>query len=223
MDRTEWLVKMRRESEQRYDSIWAPLYGEKYGLYPNATHRQFIADFLHLLPPDSLILDAACGAGCYEPLLLEKGHSVVGIDQSQGMLTNARTRFPGVRYEKIGLQEMAFRMEFDGAICVDAMENVSPEDWPLVLGNFQRALKPSACLYFTVEMAAEEQIQQAFERAQRAGLPVVRGEIPDETVYHYYPSTAKVKDWLAAEGLHLLKEGEGDGYLHMLAQSSTRG
>jgi hypothetical protein len=46
----------------------------------------------------------------YDGILLEAGHSVVGIDQSAGMLARARERFPAARYEKMGLQEMDFRL-----------------------------------------------------------------------------------------------------------------
>jgi SAM-dependent methyltransferase len=89
MDRITWLKDMRRDCEEQYDSRWAPLYGEKWGTYSNKTHLQFIQEFLRLLPPGGRVLDAACGAGRYLPYLLEKGHAVLGIDQSQGMLTNA--------------------------------------------------------------------------------------------------------------------------------------
>jgi trans-aconitate methyltransferase len=86
------------------------LYGEgKVGLYANATHQQFIREFLNLLPQKSRILDTVCGAGRYTSFLLEKGHSVVGIDQSQGMLAQAKAKFPNIRFEKIGLQEMAYQ------------------------------------------------------------------------------------------------------------------
>ena len=37
MDRITWLSEMRRDCEVKYDG-WAPLYGEEYGLYSNATH-----------------------------------------------------------------------------------------------------------------------------------------------------------------------------------------
>src|SRR5574341_1651621 len=128
MKRIIWLREMRRECEDKYDSVWAPLYGEeKAGLYSNTTHQQFIHEFLNLLPQRSTILDAACGAGRYLPYLLEKGHSIVGIDESRGMLACAKAKFPNVQFEKIGLQEMAYQGVFDGAICVDAMENVCPE------------------------------------------------------------------------------------------------
>ena len=165
MDRITWLREMRRDCEEQYDTRWAPLYGEKWGLYNNTTHQQFIQGFLSLIPQGSTILDAACGAGRYLPFLLEKKHSIIGIDQSQGMLARAKAKFPAVQFEKVGLQEMAYREVFDGAICMDAMENVCPEDWSLVLSNFHRALKQRGYLYFTaetIENADENEIKQAF-------------------------------------------------------------
>lgn len=216
MDRTAWLRKIRHETEERYDTIWSPLYGEKWGLYSNATHQQFVRELLGLLPPSSMILDAACGAGRYLPLLLERGHIITGIDQSQGMLSKAKAKFPGVQFDKIGLQEMAYREVFDGAICMDAMENVFPEDWPLVLSNLHRALKGQGYLYFTVEIADENDVREAFNRAQQAGLPAVYGEWPDESAYHYYPARQQVQEWIREAGLKVLKEGDGDGYNHLL-------
>jgi SAM-dependent methyltransferase len=168
-----------------------------------------------------MILDAACGAGRYLPFLLEKKHSIIGIDQSQGMLASAQARFPAVPFEQVGLQEMDFRGIFDGAICMDAMENVPPEDWPRVLGNFHRALKQPGWLYFTaetIENADENEIKQAFERSQQAGLPVVYGEWPDEDeVYHYHPGNAQVREWVGQAGFEILKEANGElWYYHIL-------
>jgi len=82
---------------------------------------------------------------------------------------------------------------------MDAMENIPPEDLVLVFGNYHRELKRHGCFYFTVEtieMADENAIQQAFERAKQAGLPVVYGEDPDEVTYHYHPTTQQVRDWI---------------------------
>ena len=221
MDRTTWLREMRRDCEEQYDH-GSPLYDVEGGVYSNITHRQFIQEFLGLLPPKSWILDAPCGTGRYLPFLLEKEHSITGMDQSQGMLERAKAKFPGVPFEKVGLQEMADREVFDGAICMDAMENVPPEEWPLVLSNFHRALKPHGYFYFTAETlenADENEIKQAFERAQQAGLPVVYGEWPDEEVYHYHPTAQQVKEWAQQAGFEILKEGNGEiWYYHLLVQ-----
>lgn len=221
MDRITWLKEMRRECEQQYDRE-APLYDEEGGVYSNIAHQQFIQEFLRLLPQNSRILDAPCGTGRYLPLLLEKGHSIVGIDQSRGMLEHAKAKFPGVQSEKVGLQEMAYREAFDGAICMDAMENVPLEDWPVVLHNFHRALKARGYFYFTVETienADANEIRQAFERAQQAGLPVIYGEYPDEGVYHYHPTSQQVRDWTQQAGFEILKDGNGEiWYYHILVR-----
>jgi len=223
MDRTSWLRELQRDCEAKYDDC-APLYWEEYGLYSNITHQQFIREFLSSLPSNGTILDAACGAGRYEPFLLERGHAIIGIDQSQGMLARAQEKFPNVQYKKIGLQEITDQAIFDGVICVDAMENVCPEDWPLVLNNFYRALKSQGYLYFTaetIENADENEIQQAFERAKQAGLPVVYGEWPDEEVYHYHPSNQHVREWVQQAGFEILKEANGEiWYYHLLVRKA---
>jgi SAM-dependent methyltransferase len=221
MDRITWLREMRRDCEEQYDRESA-LYDEKGGVYSNITHQQFIKEFLDFLPQKSRILDAACGTGRYLPFLLEKGHSILGIDQSQGMLGRAKAKFPSVQFEKVGLQEMTYREVFDGAICMDAMENVSPEDWLYVLSNFHRAIKQHGYFYFTAETIENEEgneIQQAFERAQQAGLPVVYGEWPDEGVYHYHPTNQQVKEWAQQAGFEILREVNGEiWYYHILVR-----
>ena len=102
------------------------------------------------------------------------------------------------------------------------MENVCPEDWPLVLSNFNRALKPHGYLYFTaetIENADENEIKQAFIKAQSAGLPVVYGEWPDEEVYHYHPTNSQVQEMVQQAGFDILKEGNGEmWYYHILVR-----
>lgn len=221
MGRNSWLRQQRRKAEEDYDKIWSPLYGEKWGLYSNASHQEFIQKFLGLLPPSGRILDAACGAGRYMPMLLEKGYQVTGIDQAQGMLDQAGRKYPTVQLEKMGLQEMAYQDQFEGAICMDALEHVCPEDWPVIFHNFHRALKPGGYLYFTVEIASEQEVEEAFRQGQAAGLPVVYGEWPDnDGVYHYYPSMPQVREWLRQAGFELVEEGEGDGYHHFITHKA---
>lgn len=221
MDRKEWIKEMRRQTEERYDTVWSPDYGEKWGHYPNETHQEFIKKLLNLIPQHSRVLDAACGAGRYMPFFLEQGHKILGIDQSQGMLDRARHYFPEVQLEKVGLQDMHFQDAFDGAICMDALENVSPEDWPLVMQNFQRALKPGGFLYFTLEMPEEDEVEKQFKKYQELGDPIIYGECPNEGgVYHYYPSLQQVREWVLQAGLDLVEEGEGNGYHHFLVRKS---
>ena len=220
MDRSAWLKEQRQEAEKGYDQIWSANYADKWGTYPNASHLQFIQKFIESMPQKSTILDAACGAGRYLPYLLGERFVVVGIDQAQGMLDRAKEKFPEVQLVKIGLQEMSYQEVFEGVICMDAMEHISPEDWPVVIHNFHRALKAQGVLYFTVEIADPEEVKAAFEEAQGAGLPVIYGEWINDGVYHYYPSLEQVREWVQQAGFAILEEGESDGYYHFLMRKA---
>jgi SAM-dependent methyltransferase len=240
VERAEWLKQMRGKAEALYDQL-SPEYWVNFGLYANETHREYLQKFLGLIEKSGTILSAACGAGRYDGILLEAGYSVVGIDQSAGMLARARERFPGARYEKMGLQEMYFREEFDGVICMDAMEHICPEDWPGILQGFREALKPGGVLYFTLDLAEAGELEAAYERAKGRGLPVVFGEVADEVdaayervkalghtvvsgeladvaVYHYYPSLEQVRAWIGQAGLTIEEEGTGNGYQHFVSR-----
>ena len=72
-----------------------------------------MARLLATCPPDGLVLDAPCGTGQYFPLVAAAGCRVVGIDQSAGMLEQARARGIAVDLQQVGLQELAFDGEFE--------------------------------------------------------------------------------------------------------------
>lgn len=234
MERAEWLKYMRNKAETLYDHF-APKYWVEFGLYAEETHLEYLKKFLGRISPHSILLSAACGAGRYDGMLLEAGHSVVGIDQSAGMLAQAKKHFPEVRYEKISLQEMDFQEEFDGAICMDAMEHICPEDWPGIMKAFQKALKPGGVLYFTEGLEDAGVVEEAYKRAKERGLPVVFGEVADQveeaseralvsgeatdvSVYHYCPSMEQVRAWIEQAGLAIEEEGTDHWYEHFVVR-----
>jgi len=98
---------------------------------------------------------------------------------------------------------------------------VCPEDWPLVLSNLCGAIKPKGYCYFTVEIAAEQDIENAFAEGQRLGWPVVYGEWAREGFYHYYPKIEHVKEWVRGAQFHLIEDTFGDEYHHFLVQKSS--
>ena len=222
MDRQTWLAEQRLKAEQRYDRLYSPTYDELDGPIP-PMHEQFVAQLLASTPAAGTILDAPCGTGRYFPMVLGAGRSVVGIDQSTGMLAKAREKHPDVRVERRGLQELRFDAEFDAAMCVDAMEYVFPEDWPLVLGNLRRAIRPGGLLYLTVERIDPAEIATVYEEARADGLPVVHGEnIRRGGGYHYYPTPDRVSTWLDEADLEVVDEGisraTNYAYHHVLAR-----
>jgi SAM-dependent methyltransferase len=225
MDRTAWLRERRDAVIADYDAD-APKYDED--LYPTTVHVTFVDRVVAACPASGVVLDAPCGTGQYFARIVGAGRRVVGIDQSSGMLQQARRTGLADRLERVGLQELTFDAEFDGSITVDAMENVPPEDWPLVLRNLRRAVRPGGLLYLTVEEIDEGEIEEAWLASQDLGLPAVRGEVieGDTAGYHYYPGRPRVLDWLRAEGLQVIDEAtdQQDGwvYWHLLTGTTSR-
>jgi len=225
MNRTEWLKQQRHSIEDRYDRLWAPIYDDNWGSTIDPVHERFVTELVNACPENGSILDAACGTGKYWPILLESGKRFTGIDQSRAMLALATRKYPQVRVKKFGVQEMNYQEAFDLILCVDAMEMIFPEDWPKVLGNFHRALKQGGQLYFTVEIAKSEVIEQDYQAGLSAGFPVVVGESvvnadEGENGYHYYPPIDQVGKWIVDAGLSIKEEDEANDYHHFWVQKN---
>ncbi len=224
MDRSAWLAERRDAVVASYDAE-APTYDENE--YPTGPQQAWVARLLQLCPPGGAVLDAPCGTGRYFPMVAAAGHRIAGVDRSAGMLTQARAREIAFSLEQIALQDLSYSHEFDAVMTIDAMENIPPEDWPLVLANVHRAVRPGGFLYMTVEEIEEAEIEHAFETLSGRGVPAVRGEVVEGDVanYHYYPGRQRAVDWFAAEGLAIVDEGfkqeDGWGYRHFLLRSGA--
>jgi ubiquinone/menaquinone biosynthesis C-methylase UbiE len=220
-------MRFRPRTLRRSSATDAPTYDAGYDP-TTPTHRRFVSRLADLTPAAGTILDAACGTAPYAGAVLERGLGYVGVDQSAGMLTQAAIKWPDARFELIGLQELAFDDEFDGLMCTDAMENVPPEHWPTVLGNFRRALHPGAHAYLTVEEIDNDEIAQAFEDGTTRGWPIILGEVieGDTAGYHFYPGGTQVERWLHHAGFDIIEEAHEDfddyAYRHLLLRTRTR-
>ena len=221
MERRRWLDEARAGTEERYDRLYSTTYDEDEGPI-TPTHRRFVERVIESCPPGGTILDAPCGTGRYFEMILAAGRTVVGIDQSAGMLARAHAKNPEVVLERVGLQELEFDGVFDAALCIDALENVAPESWPPVLANLHRAVRGGGLVYLTVEQIDSTEIDRQFAEATAAGLPAVRGETRRGGGYHYYPTRDRVLRWLSAEGFEVVEEdvsrAPNHGYLHVLAR-----
>jgi ubiquinone/menaquinone biosynthesis C-methylase UbiE len=219
MDRQAWLAERRAAVVADYDHDAAT-----YDDLPYSADVQYewVARLLRTVPDGGTVLDAPCGTGRYFALVAATGRRIAGVDQSAGMLAQARARGIAYSLEQMTLQDLSYTAEFDAVMTVDAMENVPPEDWPPVLANLRRAVRPGGHIYMTVEEVGQKHIEQAFQSLSARGLPAVPGEIVEGDVagYHYYPGRDRVIGWLADEGLIVVDEGykqeNGWGYRHFL-------
>jgi SAM-dependent methyltransferase len=226
VDRRAWLVERRAANVAEYDAEAAEYEEHEY---PVEAQRRFVARLLETCPPGGIVLDAPCGTGRYFAQVVAAGRRVVGIDQSAGMLAEARVKGIAESLQQVGLQELAFVGAFDAVLTIDAMENVPPEDWPIVLANLHRAVRPGGQLYLTVEEGLDAVVDAACASLMERGLPAVPGEVVegDTAGYHYYPGRERVLGWIAAEGLAVVAEEyehvrDAWGYRHFLLRPGAR-
>lgn len=216
-DRRAFVAERRRASVYRFDTLHSPHYDENWGAI-SPSHEAFVARLTTLTRPGADILDAACGTGKYWPTLLAAGLRITGIDQSAGMLAQARNKYPEVPARVLSLQDLTeardLRGRFDGLLCVDALENVAPEDWPAAAVGLAVVLKPRAPAYVTVEVQ-DGPLPPPADPRQVPGEDFAGGELGG---YHYYPGRDQARDWLTAAGFRIDEEQEADYYRHFLLQ-----
>lgn len=221
--RAAWLAHLRRVNEQQQDAL-ARASDERPSVI-DETHRTFVETFLGRLPADGKVLDAGCGTGRFFGQVLASGRSVTGVDRSAAALEVAKRTYPDVQTIRSDLQTFPGSHQYDGVICVAALEMNPPEEWPAILRRLCLALKRGGVLYVTIELPNEEQLRVNQSDARRAGFPVVSGEWVDpDGSYHYYPPLSRARTWISGTGFVIEQEREGpqdpDGhaYQHFLAK-----
>jgi SAM-dependent methyltransferase len=208
-DRRAFVAERRAASVHRFDTIHSPRYDENWGAI-SPSHAAFVARLAGLVRQGGAVLDAACGTGKYWPALLAAGLRVTGVDQSAGMLAQAHRKHPDVPARVLALQDLVtLPDQYDGLLCVDALENVAPEDWPAVTAGLHKVLLPNTPAYLTVELRDEPLPPPADPRQ-------VPGELTEGGGYHYYPPRDQVRRWLTEAGFGIADEADADFYWHLL-------
>jgi SAM-dependent methyltransferase len=223
--RAAFLAHRRQVTTERYDTRFAASYDAEWGAIA-PSHAAMLQHQLDATRSGGLVLDAACGTGKYWPAILASGRHIQGVDQSAGMLERAARKLPAVRTRRLSLQDLDEHERYDAVICVDALENVGPEDWPAVVGHLRDAARPGAPIWLTVELfdpldqeAGRLGLAEALAVARARGEPVVAGEhLNADGGYHYYPGLDRVLTWLDAAGIAVVDTLEADGYLHVLGR-----
>lgn len=89
-----------------------------------------------------LIVDAGCGPGHWAGWLHGRGHDVVGIDLVPEFVATARQRFPGVRFERASLADVATGEPAGGILAWYSLIHTPPQDVPGLLSGFHARLAP---------------------------------------------------------------------------------
>jgi ubiquinone/menaquinone biosynthesis C-methylase UbiE len=176
----------------------APQYDRRYALHRYDGVAECVEAFVG--PERRAVLEVGCGTGHWVSLLSERGHGVVGIDRSTGMLERAR--------QKVGR----------AGILLATAEAV-----PLRDGSVERVLIVNALHHFTEPARA---IREARRVLAPGGKILIVGLQPrvqttDWYVYTYFESTRErdLERFPAQQQLQAWLEQAGfDGVVHSIAQ-----
>ena len=126
-----------------YDRIAGQFGAARQRLLTNEV--EYLAVVEQALAPGSTILDLGCGTG--HPIgthFAGRGHHIVGVDASGAMLAQARARLPEHRWIHAYMQDVKIDDTFDAVICWDSLFHLPRPDYPIVIRNIHRWLKPGA-------------------------------------------------------------------------------
>ena len=128
--------------------------GKLWSIAPKYWSRYFEPYFLPMykkvlaqlnLSPDTLLLDAGCGAGLFSNMAIGQGAQVIGIDAAPGLLQVARERNPDNNFLEEDLEAMPFAdNSFDVVTGFNSFQYAG--DFTRALVEARRVLKPKGRL-----------------------------------------------------------------------------
>ena len=119
--------------------------------------EQTIREFAKALGPGARVLDAGCGPGRDVKFMSHLGLEVVGADLSEGMIQEARHRFPSGTFRWMDMRNLRFpRQTFSGIWCCAAIHHLKRYQAPATLAEFSRVLAENGVLAVSIEVSDKE-------------------------------------------------------------------
>ena len=152
-------------------------------------------DVVDLLEPErgERILDLGCGTGHLTARIADAGASVVGLDASEAMVSEARERYPECEFVRGDAREFAFDRPFDAVFSNAALHWIPEQD--AVLDSVADALRPGG--RFVAELGGSGNVAAVVdavrEEAAERGYDV---ENP-----WYFPTVGEYATTLESHGL----------------------
>ncbi|GGA13064.1 class I SAM-dependent methyltransferase [Neptunicoccus cionae] len=197
-------------------------WSSRANIYGDATARATLQTIPKLLDharifPRAKILDAGCGPGYVAATAKLLGADVEGIDFSEGMVEQAKTQFPDIKFSIADIENLPMRDgTFDAVLCNFVLFHVT--DPERAIAEARRVLKPAGRFAFSqwlgpdrsecyqllldvikshADMARADPAPDAYalsnethvsEMMQKAGFTDIKAEIVENILYAPGPS-----------------------------------
>ncbi|KKS95847.1 hypothetical protein A3B05_02645 [Candidatus Giovannonibacteria bacterium RIFCSPLOWO2_01_FULL_43_160] len=131
--------------------------------------------FVSLLKPNSLVLDAGCGAGNKSKYLIGKGLKVVGIDFSDKLIEIAKRETPSGKFFAMHINE-ADKLEekFDGIFMQAVLLHIHKKDAKKTIKKLLDKLKLGGYLYIAVKEKKSGGADEEIKTENDYGYPYER-------------------------------------------------
>lgn len=215
--RQKWLTRVLNNVDGRTQQTLSLLADASWVSSLSPIQSDMLERFIFLMPPQPHVLDASCGLASGWKRLKEAGCRMVGLDRSFPLLKTQAKREGRAQFAQALIQGLPLRHSFDGILCMEGVNLLPPEDWPLAVSGFRRSLRPGGWLYINVEIIPVLTLKEMYEASRQRSEPIRFGEWVDEDGYHFYPMNHQVSSWLAEAGLTIRLMKTGDGFMHILA------
>ena len=93
--------------------------------------------------------DIGCGSGREVGWLNANGFSAVGFDASEGLLAEARRRYPGLKFAKAELPDLKGIGTFDNVLCETVIMHLDQSQIAAAVRRLLGIVKPSGILYLS--------------------------------------------------------------------------
>jgi trans-aconitate methyltransferase len=180
---------------RRHARTWAKDRGNR--LFETAWLDRFLA----LQPARAVILDIGCGSA--EPIgryLIEKGHTITGVDSSPELIELCEGHFPDQDWRVADMRTLSLGRLFNGILAWDSFFHLCPDDQRDMFPIFREHAAPRAALMFTSGPSHGEAIgtyrseplyHASLDAAEytslldTSGFEVVSHEVEDPTCGHH--------------------------------------
>jgi 2-polyprenyl-3-methyl-5-hydroxy-6-metoxy-1,4-benzoquinol methylase len=127
--------------------------------------------------------DIGCGSGREVAWLNANGFSAVGFDASEGLLAEARRRYPGLKFSRTELPDLRGIGTFDNVLCETVIMHLERKQIAAAVRRLLDVVKPSGILYLSWRVTENADLRDTQGRLYAAfDAPMVLAELKGATV-----------------------------------------
>ncbi len=173
------------DNTQKLYNQYAKQFADKLDQLPET---QQLDEFLSMVAKGCSVLDLGCGSGRDAEYLSKNGLVVSGIDLSEGLISEAKTRRPNIDFRAMDIADLQFPdSHFDGVWSKLTILHVDRKDLLIVLQGCLRVLKTGCPLMIETKAGSGE------------ALETISFSENDSRLFVYYELT-ELKDLLTKAG-----------------------